>query len=441
VNSEWPCLQLNAIVRFVAVTPPFGARAVFWGVKAMRVVVSSVWRQLGSGRCRRAVGAAAAISLAAVVGIVHFSAQAGEADKPRATSPASGPDASTVELSDAQLEMIDTGPVSERVFPLEREAVGSIDFNEDLAAQVFPPYQGRVVKLYAKIGDNVTRGQVLFTIESPDLIQAESSLIAAAGVLELTTHALERAKQLYAVQGMAEKDLQQAVSDQQTAEGALKAARDAVAVFGKSSPEIDRMVTTRTIDPYLVVPSPIAGRITARNAAPGDFVQPGNVPAPYSVADISRIWMNASVIESDMPLVHKGQPIHVTVMAFPGRIFDGEISTVGATVDPQLHRGMVRAEIEDPKHELLPGMFASFVIVTGEPLNALAVPLDGVVWEGDGTMTVWVTTDRHHFTKRAVKIGLQYAGYDQVLKGVRPGEQIVTKGAIFLDNLVNERNS
>jgi cobalt-zinc-cadmium efflux system membrane fusion protein len=404
---------------------------------AMRVVLSSVWHQWDSGRRRRAVVAGAALLLVAVIGVRHFSAQAGEPEKAKAEAPASGPDANALELSDSQLEMINTGTVSERAFALEREAVGSIDFNEDMAAQVFPPYQGRVVKLYAKIGDNVTRGQVLFTIESPDLIQAESSLIAAAGVLELTTHALERAKQLYAVQGIAEKDLQQASSDQQTAEGAFKAARDAVAVFGKSQPEIDRIVKTRTIDPYLVVPSPMAGRITARNAAPGTFVQPGDVPAPYSVADISRIWMNASVLESDMPVVHKGQAIHVSVMAFPGRVFDGEISTVGATVDPQLHRGLVRAEIEDPKHELLPGMFASFVIVTGEPLHAVAVPLDGVVREGDGSMTVWITTDRHHFTKRMVKIGLQRAGYDQILEGVSPGEQLVTKGAIFLDNLAS----
>jgi cobalt-zinc-cadmium efflux system membrane fusion protein len=283
----------------------------------------------------------------------------------------------------------------------------------------------------------VTRGQVLFTIESPDLIQADSTLIAAAGVLDLTTHALERAKQLYEVQGLAEKDLQQATSDQQTAEGALKAARDAVAVFGKSQSEIDRMVKTRTIDPYLVVPSPLTGRVTARSAAPGDFVQPGTVPAPYSVADISRIWMNANVTESDMPLVHKGQRIQVAVMAFPGRVFEGEISTVGAMVDPQLHRGLVRAEIDDPRHELLPGMFASFIIVTGEPQSAAAVPLDGVVREGNGTMTVWVTRDRHHFTRRPVKIGLQHAGYDQILDGVRPGEQVVTKGAIFLDNLAS----
>jgi cobalt-zinc-cadmium efflux system membrane fusion protein len=408
------------------------------GVTNMGVRLSDMWRWLSGGRSRIAT-AGVAIALAASIGIVHFSARADNAKPKRPDSKASvaggAADPDTLELSDAQQGMIAVGAAAERAFPLLREAVGSIDFNEDMAAQVFPPYQGRIVKLFAKIGDNVTRGQSLLTIESPDLIQAESTLIAAAGVLDLTSHALARAKQLFAVEGMAEKDLQQAISDQQTAEGALEAARDAVAVFGKSEGEVERMVKTRTIDPYLVVPSPITGKITARNAAPGDFVQPGTVPAPYAVADISRVWVNASVAESDMPLVRRGQSIHVAVMAYPGREYTGDITTVGATVDPQLHRGLVRAEIEDPKHELLPGMFASFVIVTGEPLNAVAVPVDGVVREGDGTMTVWSTTDRRRFTKRTVRIGLQNAGYAQILEGVRPGEQIVTKGAIFLDNL------
>jgi cobalt-zinc-cadmium efflux system membrane fusion protein len=397
----------------------------------MLIPLSSMWHGSDSRRRRRAVAAGGATLLAVLIGVLHFGARA---DDSKGGAPARGSDAGTVALSDAQLQMIDVASVSELAFPLEREAVGSIDFNEDMAAQVFPPYQGRIVKLFAKIGDNVRRGQALLTLESPDLIQAESNLIATAGVLELTTHALERAKQLYEVQGIAEKDLQQTVSDQQTAEGTLKAARDAVGVFGKSQAEIDRIVKTRTIDPHLVVTSPISGKITARTAAPGDFVEPGTAPAPYSVADISRIWMNASVAESDMPLVCKGQRVRVAVMALPGRIFEGEISTVGATVDPQLHRGLVRAELEDPKHELLPGMFASFVIVTGAPMNSLAVPLDGVVREGDGTMTVWITNDRHRFVRRTVKIGLQHAGYDQILEGVRPGEQIVTKGAVFLDN-------
>jgi cobalt-zinc-cadmium efflux system membrane fusion protein len=287
----------------------------------------------------------------------------------------------------------------------------------------------------------VVRGQALLTSESPDLIQAESTLIAAAGVLDLTGHALQRAKQLFEVEGLAEKDLQQAMSDQQSAEGALKAARDAVAVFGKSPAEIDHMVKTRTIDPYLVVPSPITGRVTARAAAPGDFVQPGTLPAPYSVADISRIWMNASVAETDMPLIRKGQHVRVSVMALPGRMFEGAISTVGATVDPQLHKGLVRAEIEDPGHQLLPGMFAAFVIDTGEPIKAAAVPVEGVVREGDGTMTIWSTEDRRHFVKRTVTLGLQNGSYDQILDGARPGEQIVTKGAIFLDNLASGEDS
>jgi cobalt-zinc-cadmium efflux system membrane fusion protein len=400
-----------------------------------------MWLWLNSGKLRRAVVVTAAMLVAALIGVVHFSAKAASSEKESTGSNAGGPvrgsNTDILELSDAQLGEISIGTVSERSFPIQTEAVGNIDFNEDMAAQVFPPYQGRIVKLFAMMGDNVKRGQPLLTIESPDLIQADSNLIAAAGVLDLTTHALERAKQLYEVQGIAEKDLQQAISDQQTAEGALKAARDAVAVFGKSQIEIDGMVKTRTIDPYLVVPSPITGRVTARTAAPGDFVQPGNAPAPYSVADISRIWMNASVTESDMPLVRKGQPIHVSVMAFPGRVFDGEIFMVGASVDPQLHRGLVRAEIEDPMHELLPGMFASFVIVTGAPVNVVAVPADGVVREGNGTMTVWLATDGHHFTKRTVKVGLQNAGYDQILEGVGPGARIVTKGAVYLDILAS----
>lgn len=396
---------------------------------------SSIWNVARSRAGARATATVAAVVALAMASGAYLSARASDDHKPDVGA-GKVIDPNNVELADSQTESIDVATVAEREFPLQRDAVGSIDFNEDLTTQVFPPYQGRIVKLFAKLGDNVSTGQMLFTIESPDLIQADSTLIAAAGVLDLTTRALERAQELYKVQGIAEKDLQQAVSDQQTAEGALRAARNAVEVFGKSTAEIDRMVKTRTIDPYLVVPSPISGRITTRNAAPGLFVQPGNPPAPYSVADISRVWMNAGVTESDMPLVHTGQKVQVSILAFPGRIFAGEISTVGASVDPQLHRGMVRAEIDDPKHELLPGMFASFVIATGMPVNNAAVPLDGVIRQGDGSMTVWVTTDRRHFNKRTVRIGLQYAGYEQILEGVRPGEQVVTKGAIYLDTLV-----
>src|SRR6266478_8061811 len=204
-------------------------------------------------------------------------------------SPASGsacvPHA--VNLTDSQLGLVKVEPASEREFAIEKESVGSIDFNQEMSVQVFTPYQGRIVGLFAKVGDEVKKGQTLFTIDSPDLLQAESSLIAAAGVLEFTTRNLARLKSLYTTKAISQKDLEQAVSDQQTAEGNVRAGRDAVRLFGKTNTEIDDIIAKRMADPILVVPSPISGRVTARNAAPGLYVQPGNAPAPFSVADIS----------------------------------------------------------------------------------------------------------------------------------------------------------
>jgi len=205
-------------------------------------------------------------------------------------------------------------------------------------------------------------------------------------------------------------------------------------IFGKTDPEIDRIVADRSADPTLVVPSPISGRITARNAAPGLLVQPGNAPAPYTVADINLMWMLADVAEADSPAFRVGQQVQVTLNAFPGRMFDGTITTIGANVDPNTRRVLVRSEIKDAQHELRSGMFANFVIRVGPPVRSPGIPFDGVVREGDGTMSVWVTADRRRFTKRTVKIGEQHDGYRQILEGVQVGELAATEGALFLSN-------
>jgi membrane fusion protein, heavy metal efflux system len=343
-------------------------------------------------------------------------------------------DPPTINLSESQLASVKVEAVGEREFPVEKQSVGSIDFNADLTVQVFTPYQGRIIQLFAKVGDDVKKGQTLFTIDSPDLLQAESTLIAAAGVLDFTTRNLTRLQELYKTRAVSQKDLEQAISDQQTAEGALRAGRDAVRLFGKTDGEIDRIISQRMADPTLVIPSPISGRITARNAAPGLFVQPGNPPAPYSVADIETMWMLANVPETDSPAFRLGQEVKVKVAAFPERMFDGTITTISAIVDPTTRRVLVRSEVKDPQHELRSGMFANFVIRTGEPVRSPAVPLDGVVREGDGTMTVWVTADRRRFTRRTVRIGLQSEGYRQILSGVQAGELAATEGALFLSN-------
>ena len=384
-------------------------------------------------RHRRAI----AVGLVAVVGLFVWWLLAGSGGPggpgERGRAPVQ-PTEVVVELTQAQAETVKIAAVGQAIFERLLPAVGNIDFNQNMLVQVFTPYQGRIISTYANVGDRVLRGQVLFTIDSPDLLTAESSLISAAGVLILQNANLKRLKETLRGGGGAQKDVDQATSDQQAAEGALRTARDNVRLFGKTDDEIDRIVSDRRADPVLVIRSPIAGLVTQRTAAPGLFVQPGNAPAPFTVADTSLMWMVANVVESESSALRVGQQERVKVAAFPDREFEGAVSVLGASVDPNTRRIMVRSEIKDPEGLLRAGMFARFTIQIGDPFQATAVANSAVVREGDGTMTVWVTTDRHRFVKRTVKIGLQQQGFTQILDGVRQGELVATDGAIFISN-------
>ena len=340
-----------------------------------------------------------------------------------------------LDLRDTQIRSLQFVPAVSHSFAPHCTAVGSIDFDEDRAVAVFPPYAGRIGRVYVRVGDSVRKGQPLYTIDSPDLIQAESTLIAAAGVYRLTTEALARARGLYAAQGIAQKDLQQAVSDQQTAAGNYDAARKALRLLGRSRREIEAIAARRRVDRALVVTSPVVGQVTARVAQAGLYVQPGTAPAPVSVADRSTVWMNADVAEADLPRIRKGAAVRAQLMAFPDREFAGTVDVVGAAVDPGTHTAVVRSALRDPGGALHPGMLAHFVIQAGDPVVGVAVPPDAVVREGDGTMTVWVTIDQRHFTRRVVKTGMRQDGLVQIVDGLPAGEMVVGKGALLLSNL------
>jgi cobalt-zinc-cadmium efflux system membrane fusion protein len=146
--------------------------------------------------------------------------------------------------------------------------------------------------------------------------------------------------------------------------------------------------------------------------------------------------MLANVTESESPAFHVGQTVEARVIAYPDRVFSGKISKIYAAVDPNTRRVTVRSEIEDKNHELRPGMLATFVIRIEDPVEAIAVPLNGVVRESDGTMTAWVTTDRHRFFQRILKLGLRNDTWYQVVDGLRRGELVVSEGAIFLSNIL-----
>lgn len=390
-------------------------------------------------RIRIAIPLALAAALA--LGLLEFVSRAFPA---KAGQPSGGPRPQGVppatevslDLAESQVRSLRIQAAATQAFALDREEVGTIQFNGDNAVQVFPPYAGTVLKAFVDLGDRVRKDQPLYAIRSPDLVQAESTLIAASATFDLTSKVLARARSLQGPQGLPEKEVEQAISDQQAAEGAFKAARDAVRIFGKGDAEIDRIVASRQVDPALVVRSPISGKVTARNLQPGLYVQPGTAPAPFSVTDVGGKWMVASVPETESPLFHPGQALSVEVLAFPGRSFQGKVSKVGESVDPNTRRVVVRSEIADAKDELRDGMLASFSIRVEDTVRAVAVPANAVVREADGANTVWTTSDRRHFTQRTVRVGQRDKDRVQVLSGLKEGELVVSDGTIFLSNML-----
>jgi cobalt-zinc-cadmium efflux system membrane fusion protein len=340
----------------------------------------------------------------------------------------------SVVLTETQVASLKIEKVSRRVFVQERQAIGNIDFNQNHLVAVFAPYQGRIMSISANVGDPVEKDQALYTIDSPDLLTAESNLITAAGALVLQSRNLSRLKPLLKIGGASQQQVDQVVSDHQAAEGALKSARDVLRIFGKTQQEIDKIIEDRIADSRFVVRSPLSGFVTARAAVPGQLVQPGVAPAPYVIADTSTMWMVANVVESDAPLLQIGQTVKARVAAYPGRDFDGRITALGPSVDPITRRQAARIEIDDPGHLLRAGMFANFTIEVGGPIAALATPQSALVREGDGTMVCWATKDRRRFMRRVVTAGLRQSGFVQILSGLQLGELVVGEGAIFLSN-------
>jgi cobalt-zinc-cadmium efflux system membrane fusion protein len=105
-------------------------------------------------------------------------------------------------------------------------------------------------------------------------------------------------------------------------------------------------------------------------------------------------------------------------------------------VDPTLHRVSVRAEVQDPSNLLRSGMLADVMVEVAAPVQSLSIPANGVVREGDGTLTAWVTADRRHFTQKQIRVGLREDGRAQILEGLQQGQLVVTDDAVFLDNML-----
>jgi len=383
------------------------------------------------------------------IGSLHPAETTRAAESPQPAAPAPAMDANVVTVDDEQAQRIKIEPVQLRSFREEKTAVGRIAFNDDRTTSIFAPFSGRVQRLIATPGDVLHPGSPLLVIDSPDLGQANADLLAASEAVQKAQNQLTQAERVATRQRLlheagvgtykdfeqADSDLRNAQHDRKTAETQLEAVRNRLrALFGKSDAEIAKTEATHQVERVMPMLSPIAGTVTARKVSPAQFVRPDNTDPLFAVADVSSMWLIANVAEIDIPLIKVGQEVAVQVLAYPGEVFRARITYVGASVDPAVRRLTVRAEIDNRDGKLKPDMFASFRILTGAPTQSPSVPGDAIVREGDGTMMVWVTTDRKRLVKRTVKVGLQQDGFDQILEGLQPGELVATEGALFLNN-------
>ncbi|MET4066349.1 cobalt-zinc-cadmium efflux system membrane fusion protein [Bradyrhizobium sp. S3.2.6] len=337
-------------------------------------------------------------------------------------------------------------PVNAKSFRAEYVTEGKVAVDEDRSTPVFSPYAGRVTKLLAKPGESVTQGQPLFTIEAADTVQAQNDFIAAMtsqnkakSALELADIQYRRAKDLYEGRAIPLKDYQQAEATQVQAQNdmrssvtALEAANNKLRILGFTDETIKAFQTKSTINPEITIYAPISGTVVQRKIGPGQYVNSGASDPVFVIGDLSTVWLTAFVRESDAASVSVGQDISVNVMALPGRPLTAKINYVAAAIDPSTRRLLVRATIDNKDGLLKPEMFANVTIYSAGDRGAPAVPKQALIYEGD-QVRIWVAREDKSVELRQIKTGLINGNLVEVTSNLKPGEQIVVKGSLFID--------
>ena len=339
-----------------------------------------------------------------------------------------------------QLKSLTVEPVGLHGFVSEELTEGKIAVNADRATPVFSPYSGRVTRVIAGLGDTVKAGAPLAAVAASEFVQAQNDLTTAASQVKIARINETRKHALYDAKGGSLQDWQQSQADLTAAETALDAIRNRLKILGKSDAEITALETSRAMNPTATIAAPISGVVVDRQVGPGQFLQAGSGTPVFTIADPSSVWLLANVREADSGLVHVGQAVDVNVLAYKKRVFKARVSYVAAVVDPVTHRLPVRAEIDNLDGALKPEMFATFRILTGDAASSPAVPESAVVYEGD-LAHVWVLSDGGLLAYRAIRTGRNNDGLIEVLDGLEPGEQIVTKGGLFIDQVAVPNSS
>jgi membrane fusion protein, heavy metal efflux system len=312
---------------------------------------------------------------------------------------------------------------------------GKILPNEDRLAHLSARVPGRILAVYANLGDRVKSGDRLLLLDSPVLGEAQLDYRKTKTAVRVTEQALERARALFDRGAIGAGESQRREADFQNAKANLHEAEEKLHLLGMTEQEIERL----GIEPLphakvaqVYLRAPFSGEVIERNATVGEVVDPTTML--FAVADLSTVRVRADFPEQQAGRLHVGLHVEVRVSAYPDTVFRGAITYVGAMIDPATRTVMARSDIPNPDRHLRPEMFADVTLLASAQ-SVLAVPQTAVQQVGSRTM-VFVVAGLRRFEAREVMIGVSSKDYAEVKAGVEKGDQVVTHGSYALKSEV-----
>ncbi|MBV8895901.1 MAG: efflux RND transporter periplasmic adaptor subunit [Acidobacteriaceae bacterium] len=332
---------------------------------------------------------------------------------PPAANVVEEPDLNVVKIDHPErFTLVAAGSIEQRP---QVHAVGTITPNVENSVPVVSLASGRVVAVYAKLGDDVKKGQLLLKVLSNDITNAFQTYRQAVADEALAKKQLERAKLLYEHGAIALNDLEVAEDAEEKARVARTSAEQAIRTLG-GDPSRE--------DPVISIYAPISGTIVEQNVVQSASVHtPDNQPNLFTIANLSNVWVICDVYENDLPAVRLGDIADVELNAYPGRIFHGRISNIGKILDPNIRTAKVRIDLANPGI-MRAGMFvaATFYGLHGQVYSV--VPSGAVLHLHDRDW-VFVPAGNGQFRRTEVHGGKFVDGQQVILSGLSPGQKVV----------------
>jgi len=299
---------------------------------------------------------------------------------------------------------------------------GAITYDANRVSHIGPRTEGRIIRMSADIGQQVRGGQVLAILESPAVGQVRAEQGEARALLAIAEENYERERRLEAQGISSRKELLDAQADLRRAEAALASATQRLSALGGGAGSGGEFAIT----------SPFPGVIVEREASLGEVVSPAD--QLFTVANLDRLWIALDIYERDLARVAVGQGVDVTVAAYPGRTFAGQIVYIGDVLDPERRTVRARVEVQNPDRALRPGMFANATIRVGAGGSPRPVIPRDAIQDVEGQSAVFLRGDHPgEFRAVPVQVGESVGdGRVVILSGVEPGDEIVVAGAFML---------